>query len=65
MTHPDVEIFRSANLFVELHGDEAMRKARAMARTMRGRGDSQGADRWLPIIVAIEGMRQRADGFSQ
>ncbi len=58
MTEPDLEIFRSANLFVELHGDEAVTRARDMVRTMRQRGDNCGADRWLQIIVAIEAMQQ-------
>ena len=60
MTDRDVEIYRSANLFVELHGDEAITKARDMVRTMRWRSDKAGADRWLQIIVAIEAMRQRS-----
>ena len=61
MTDPDVEIFRSANLFVVLHGDEAVTKARDMVRTMRERGDIDGADRWLRIIVTIEAVKQGAD----
>ncbi len=65
-TDPDAEIFRSTNLFVELHGDEAITKAREMVRTMRERGDNDGADRWLRIIVAIEAIRQGPDrGLSQ
>ena len=62
MTEPDVEIFRSANLFVELHGSEAVAKAREMVRSMRERGDNHGADRWLQIIVAIEAMQQQSVG---
>ena len=62
MPEADIDIFRSANLFVELHGENAVTKAREMVRTMRERGDNDGADRWLQIIVAIERMRQRADG---
>jgi hypothetical protein len=66
MAEPDLEIFRSANLFVELHGEEAITKARDMVRTMRERGDNDGADRWLQIIVAIEAMQQGAGrGLSQ
>lgn len=58
MTEPDLEIFRSANLFVELHGDEAIAKARDMVRAMRERADADGADRWLQIIMAIERMQR-------
>jgi hypothetical protein len=59
MTSSDLEIVRSATLFVELHGEEAIAKARDMVRTMRERGDNNGADRWLQIIEAL---RQRIDG---
>jgi hypothetical protein len=37
-------------------------KARDMVRTMRERGDNDGADTWLRIIVAIETIRRRIDG---
>jgi hypothetical protein len=62
MTTSDVEIFRSANLFLELHGEEAVAKARDMIRTMRERGDNDGADTWLRIIVEMEAMRRNANG---
>ena len=62
MTPSDLEIVRSATLFLELHGEEAIAKARDMVRAMRERSDNDGADRWLRIIVAIGAMRQRASG---
>jgi hypothetical protein len=31
-----------------------------MVRTLKERGDNDGADTWLRIIVAIETMRQEA-----
>jgi hypothetical protein len=62
MAASDLEIFRSANLYLELHGDDAVAKARAMVRAMRERGDNNGADRWLQIIVAIETMRHKMNG---
>lgn len=66
MTTSDLEIFRSANLFFELHGEEAVAKARDMVRTMRERGDNDGADRWLRIIVEMEAVRWNANaGVSQ
>jgi hypothetical protein len=43
----------SAPLFFELHGDDATAKAREIVVEMRRRGDSDGADTWLRIIVAI------------
>ena len=62
MSDSDLQIFRSANLFLELHGDDAVTKARDMVRTLNKRGDKDGADRWLRIIVAIEAMRQTMAG---
>ena len=62
MTPSDPEIVHSATLFLELHGEEAVTKARDMVRTMRERGDNDGADRWLQIIVAIESQQRRANG---
>ena len=62
MTVSDLDIFRSASMYLELHGDQAVAKAREMVRTMKERGDNDGADAWLRIIVAIETMRRGPDG---
>ena len=61
MAKSDLEISRSATLFLVLQGEEAIAKAREMVRTMRERGDNDSADRWLQIIVAIDGIRQRTN----
>ncbi|HEV2547228.1 MAG TPA: hypothetical protein VGU20_07815 [Stellaceae bacterium] len=53
MTVSDLDIARSAHLFIELHGDEATAKAREMVEEMRRKGDNDGANTWLRIIVAI------------
>jgi hypothetical protein len=58
MSVSDLDIFRAANMYVEWHGDGAVAKAREMVRTLKERGDEDGADTWLRIIVAIETMRQ-------
>jgi hypothetical protein len=58
MTDSDLDIFRAANMYVERYGDEAIAKAREMVRSLKERGDEDGADTWLRIIVAIETMRQ-------
>jgi hypothetical protein len=58
MTVSDLNIFRAANMYVERYGDEAIAKAREMVRSLKERGDEDGADTWLRIIVAIETMRQ-------
>jgi hypothetical protein len=49
----DLDIARSAHLLIQLHGDEATAKAREMVEQMRRKGDNNGSDTWLPIIVAI------------
>ena len=58
MTVSDLDIFRSANLHLDQHGDQAVAKAREMVRTMKRRGDHDGADAWLRIIVTLEAMQR-------
>jgi hypothetical protein len=53
MAVSNLDIARSAHFFIQLHGDDATAKARAMVEQMRRRGDNDGADTWLRIIVAI------------
>lgn len=53
MPASNLDIARSAHLFMQRHGDEATAKAREMVEVMRRKGDSDGADTWLRIIVAI------------
>ena len=49
----DLDIARSAHAWMQLHGDDAVAKAREMVEAMRKKGDEAGADTWLRIIVAI------------
>jgi hypothetical protein len=53
MPFSDLFIHRFAHLFVQLHGEEATERARAMVEQMRGKGDQDGADNWLHIIEAM------------
>jgi hypothetical protein len=53
MPPSDFDIQRLAHLFIQLDGDQATAKARKMVEEMRRRGDYDGADKWLRIIVAI------------
>jgi hypothetical protein len=53
MAVSDFDITRSARLFIQLHGDDARARAREMVTRMRRKGDDDGADTWLRIIVAI------------
>jgi hypothetical protein len=49
----DLDIRRLARLFIQLDGEHATAKAREMVAEMRRKGDNDGADTWLRIIVAI------------
>jgi hypothetical protein len=49
----DFDIHRAAHQWVSKHGDAAMVKAREMVEQMRREGDTEGADTWLRVIVAI------------
>ena len=62
MTVSDLDIFRSANMYLELHGEEAIAKARDMVRAMKESGDNDSADTWLRIIVAIETSQRGSSG---
>ena len=53
----DVGVIDAASLWLELHCDEAVPEARKMAATLQAKGDLDGADAWLRIIVVIEEMR--------
>ena len=47
------DIQRAARSLIEQHGKNATAKARERVEQMRRRGDADGADHWLRIIVAI------------
>jgi hypothetical protein len=53
----DLDIARSAHVFMARHGDMAVTEARNMATRFRAVGDDGGTDTWLRIIVAIETLR--------
>jgi len=47
MPPSNIDIARSAHLFIRLHGEDATAKAREMVEEMRRKGDNDGADTWL------------------
>jgi hypothetical protein len=53
MPASDLDIARAARHWIAQHGEEAIAKAREMIKTLRRKGDDEGADTWLRIIVAI------------
>jgi hypothetical protein len=52
MPRSDLDITRTAHLWIQHHGDEATAKARPNVDQMRRKGDIE-ADVWLRIIVTI------------
>ena len=59
----DLGIIHSASLWLELHGENAIAEARIMAAEMRAKGDVDGADTWLQIIVAIGELQRMPSGL--
>ncbi len=53
MPPSDLDIVRTAHFWIQRRGDEAMAKARAKVDELRAKGDNEGADVWLRIIIAI------------
>jgi hypothetical protein len=53
MSVSDLDIHRAAHQWIAQHGDLATAKAREMVEAMSRKGDDEGADTWLRIIIAI------------
>jgi hypothetical protein len=53
MPPSDVDIHFAAHLWIQRHGDEATARARQKVDELRREGDTEGADTWLRILVAI------------
>jgi hypothetical protein len=56
-------IIHSASLWLELHCENAIAEARIMAAEMRAKGNVDGADTWLQIIVAIDELQRMPSGL--
>ncbi len=53
----DLEIYRSAKLLIDRHGDDAVIEAAMMADKMLEKGDLDGLATWNRILRAIEELR--------
>jgi hypothetical protein len=53
----DLEIFQTAKLWADRHGDDAILEARKMVTHFQQLGDRDGADVWLRTILALETLR--------
>jgi hypothetical protein len=49
----NLDMHRAAHQWISRHGESATAKAREMVEAMRRKGDDEGADTRLRIIVAI------------
>jgi hypothetical protein len=55
----DLDITCTAHRWIQQHGAAATARAREMVEEMRRRGDGEGADIWLRIIVAVRTLAAR------
>ena len=55
----ELGIYRSATIWLELKGENALAEADRMLSEIRRRGDRRAADNWLKIIAAVEDLQQR------
>ena len=62
MSATEEEIHRSAKLWLDQHGGDAVEKARDIVAAMQAAGDVGGADEWLRIIVAMEELQRGFGG---
>ena len=51
----DIDIYRTANLLIEQHGDQATIHAAMRADELMKAGDMDGRSVWLRVIKAVEG----------
>ena len=50
----DIDIFRTANVLVELHGDDAPIQAAMKADALLEAGDIDGQAEWKRILAAVD-----------
>ncbi len=63
---PDLDIYRSANILVRQHGEDAPIHAAMRADAMLEKGDMKGYAVWKRIVKAVEELlsKERPDGAS-
>ena len=60
-TVSDLDILRAVHLHLERYGDQAVATTQT-GPDLKERGDNDGTDTWLRIIVAIETIHQEPSG---
>ena len=58
----DLDVYRSAKLFIEQHGDEAAIQAAYQADAMLDKGDLDGAAVWRRIVAVINELQREEPG---
>jgi hypothetical protein len=58
MPETDDDLVRLARLWLDRHGESAITVARDMVAEFREAGNTDAADRWLRVIIAIEELQQ-------
>ena len=58
----DLDIYRSARLLIDQHGDEAAIRAAERVDKLSDIGDLDGAATWCRILDAVRQMRDRTAG---
>jgi len=59
----DKDIYRSAKLFMDKHGDDAISESLKKSAKLLAKGDVQGGEVWNRIANAI-GWMQNSEGFN-
>lgn len=54
----EIDVYRSAKLFIEQHGDEAAIQAAYQADAMLDKGDLDGAAVWRRIVAVINELQR-------
>ena len=54
----DLDIYRSAKLLIDQHGEDAARRATMRAVALLEAGDMEGRRVWLSILEAIEELQR-------
>ena len=58
----DIDIYRSAKLYIDQYGVHASARAAMTADAMLARGDLEGFNAWMRIGRAIEEMQSKEGG---
>jgi len=58
----EIDIYRSAKLLIDQHGDDAARHAAMRADALLEAGDMEGKAVWLRILSAVQELQQREPG---